>query len=40
MKVFTENIDPSTLYKLYNIDKSELYEYIRIMHVVECSVLN
>ena len=31
MKVFTENIDPSTLSKLYNIDKSGLYEHIRIM---------
>ena len=31
MKIFTENIDPSTLSKLYSIDKSGLYEHIRIM---------
>ena len=31
MKVFTENIDPSTLSKLYDIDKSGLWERIRIM---------
>lgn len=31
MKVFTENIEPSTLSKLYDIDKSGLYEHIRVM---------
>ena len=31
MKIFTENIDPSTLSKLYNINKSGLYEHIRVM---------
>lgn len=31
MKIFTENIDPSTLSKLHDIDKSGLYEHIRIM---------
>ena len=31
MKVFTENIDPSTLSKLYDINKSGLYEHIRVM---------
>lgn len=37
MKVFTDNIDPSTLSKLYDINKSGLYEHIRIMpdvHIV------
>lgn len=31
MKIFTENIDPSTLSKLYDINKSGLYEHIRVM---------
>ena len=31
MKVFTDNIDPSTLSKLYDINKSGLYEHIRVM---------
>lgn len=31
MKVFTENIDPSVLSKLYDINKSGLYEHIRVM---------
>ena len=31
MKVFTENIEPSTLSKLYDIDKSGLWERIRVM---------
>lgn len=31
MKIFTDNIDPSTLSKLYNINKSGLYDHIRVM---------
>ena len=31
MKVFTENIEPSILSKLYDIDESGLYEHIRVM---------
>ena len=31
MKIFTDNIDPSTLSKLYDINKSGLYDHIRVM---------
>lgn len=31
MKIFTENIEPSTLSKLYDIDKSGIYDHIRVM---------
>ena len=31
MKIFTENIEPSTLSKLYDIEKSGIYYHIRVM---------
>ena len=31
MKIFTENIDPSTKSKLYDIAKSNVYDHIRVM---------
>lgn len=31
MKIFTENIEPSTLSKLYDIEKSGIYDHIRVM---------
>lgn len=31
MKIFTDNIDPSVLSELYNIDKQNIYDHIRVM---------